>query len=62
MYHSIFEPKNYGFNSIMELFKSLDQIVEIRNNVLYQKNNISGYVKLQKFHELSNKKIADIQV
>lgn len=38
MYHSIFDPVAYGFTSVLQLFKFLHEMVEIRNNVLYTKN------------------------
>jgi len=38
LYHYIFDPTVYGFTSVLQLFKSLYEMVEIRNNVLYTKN------------------------
>lgn len=37
LYNIIFNPNDLGFVSITELFKILDKMVELRNNVLYTK-------------------------
>lgn len=38
LYCTIFNPIYFGFSSIEQLLKVLDQIIEVRNNVLYPKN------------------------
>uniref|UniRef100_A0A2S2N8T3 Tudor domain-containing protein 5 n=1 Tax=Schizaphis graminum TaxID=13262 RepID=A0A2S2N8T3_SCHGA len=43
LYCTIFDPIFFGFTSIKQLFKVLDQMIEIRNNVLYPKNEFKLY-------------------
>jgi len=38
LYYCIFDPIAYGFTSVLQLFKSLYEMVEIRNNVLYTRS------------------------
>lgn len=38
LYCTIFDPIYFGFTSIEQLLKALDQLIEVRNNILYPKN------------------------
>lgn len=51
----MFEPKHYGFNTTMDLFKSLDQMIEIRNNMLYRNIYVKKYTNQTNFNVMSDK-------
>lgn len=46
LYHTIFNPTDFGFISIMQMLKLLDKIIEVRNNVLYPKNEFELYANV----------------
>lgn len=52
MYNSTFDPTIYGFTTILQLFNALDEIIKIKNNVLYTKLNFpfSEFYKNIKFY------------
>ncbi|XP_025209231.1 homeobox protein 4-like [Melanaphis sacchari] len=40
LYCTVLDPTYFGFTSIKQLLKELDQMIEIRNNILYSKNEL----------------------
>lgn len=42
LYCTIFDPIDFGFTSIEQLLKRLDQLIEVHNNVLYPKNKFKS--------------------
>lgn len=45
LYYTIFNPIDFGFSSIKQMLEVLDQMIEVRNNVLYTKNEFKFYEK-----------------
>lgn len=60
MYHTIFDPAAYGFTSFIELFKALDEIIKIKDKVLYSKIEVVS--KLSSSVDGNNDNILTTQV
>lgn len=57
LYNNIFSPDVFGFKSIKEMLKVLDNMVEIRNNVLYPKNEFTMYKQMDLKNDYINKQV-----
>ncbi|XP_022167875.1 putative uncharacterized protein DDB_G0277255 isoform X2 [Myzus persicae] len=46
LYHTILNPIDFGFTSIKQMLNVFEQIIEVRNNVLYTKNEFKLYANM----------------
>lgn len=54
MYHTIFDSTSYGFTTTKQMVMVLDQLLEVRNNVLYTKNKLAYSTMYKNINDNNN--------